>query len=86
MQTTDLASVTATPAIPEFNTSLGTLNSITVSYTGSPTEDSAFTLTNTAAGSETFKFSESLFELNNTDATIDSARKRFGARNLIMFP
>jgi hypothetical protein len=71
MQTTDLSSVTATPAIPEFNTSLGTLNSITISYTGS--ENSAFTLTNTAAGSETFKFSESLFfELDNTDASIDS--------------
>jgi hypothetical protein len=71
MQTTDLTNVAATPAVPAFNTSLGTLNSVTVAYTGS--ENSAFTLTNTAAGSETFKFSETLFfQLDNVSPNIDS--------------
>lgn len=71
IQNTDLTSVVATPAIPEFNTSLGTLVSVTVSYTG--TENSAFQLTNTAPGTESFKFSETLFfTLDNVNGAIDS--------------
>ena len=58
-QNTDLNSVIATPAITAFNTSLGTLESVTVSYTG--TENSAFQLTNTAPGTESFNFSETLY-------------------------
>lgn len=70
-QNTDLNSVIATPAITAFNTSLGTLDSVTVSYTGS--EDSSFQLTNTASGSETFHFSETLYySLNNANGAINS--------------
>ncbi|MGD0830860.1 MAG: choice-of-anchor E domain-containing protein [Terracidiphilus sp.] len=71
LTTTDLGDVVTAPLVPEFDGSLGTLTSVTISYTGG--ENSAFQLLNTAAGSETFKFSESLlFTLDNSNAGLDA--------------
>jgi hypothetical protein len=68
-QVTDLVNVVATPDVAAFNTSLGTLESVTVTYSGS--ENSSFSLLNTAAGEEDFYFSESLdFLLSNTNTNI----------------
>jgi len=70
-QTTDLTNVIATPAVPAFNTALGTLTSVVITYTGS--EVSSFELQNNAGQPETFHFSESLdFLLDNADGSIDA--------------
>lgn len=68
-QTTDFTGVVA--ALPLFNTSLGTLDSVTITEYGY--ENSSFTLTNTAAAAEKTIFTETLgFTLDNSNASIDA--------------
>jgi hypothetical protein len=71
LQTTDLVGVVATPPITLFDTSLGTLNSVIITFQGG--ENSSFVLKNVAVGSETFGYQEFLdFYLGNSNGTINS--------------
>jgi hypothetical protein len=70
LQSTDLVSVVTTPPVALFNTSLGTLTSVTITFQGG--ENSNFLLENTAAGPETFIYQESLdYYLGSANATIN---------------
>ena len=68
--TTDLSNVTASD-IPAFNTSLGTLQSVQISFTGN--ENTTFTITNTSNSPQTFTAAEVLYlTLNNTNGGINA--------------
>jgi hypothetical protein len=69
MTATDLTNAVTAPPVALFDPALGTLNSVTITFQGG--ENSSFVLKNTAPGSETFAYQESLnYYLNNSNSAI----------------